>query len=144
MMAYVERVLNWPVPKTVKSLNTFLGFVSYYRTFIEKFSKLTNEMHGQKKNVKLTWTAVMDRKFKELKEEFSKRPIRAYPNYDGKEPFQLAVDFSAENLGAVLSQVQEDKERMIATAGRKTTTYERNYSSVKGELSALVYGLRKF
>jgi hypothetical protein len=47
-------------------------------------------------------------------------------------------------LSAILSQVQQGKERLIAVASRKTTAYECNYPSYKGELCALVMGLRKF
>ena len=36
----VEAVLNWPVPKTVYDVRTFLGFVGYYRRFIKGFSKV--------------------------------------------------------------------------------------------------------
>ena len=38
--------------------------------------------------------------------------------------------------------MQEGKERMIAATERKTTQYERNYPSHKGELSAIIYGLK--
>ena len=31
---YVERVVNWPSPTSVKELNTFLGFSGYYITYI--------------------------------------------------------------------------------------------------------------
>jgi hypothetical protein len=141
---YVQRILEWPTPKTIKEMNTFLGFIGYYRTFIIEFARLTNEMNAQRKSTKLTWTPVMERKFVELKAEFAKSPIRAYPRYDGKEPFELTTDFSAENVAAILSQQQDGAERLIAAAGRKTTKFEANYGSVKGELAALVYGLRKY
>ena len=114
---YVEKIVKWPVPRTVKELNTFLGFVGYYRSFIEDFSRLTNEMNDQKKRKKLDWTTVMAEKFGELKLKFSAKPIRAYPRYDLESPFEVSIDFSAENLGAVLSQVQEGQERMIAGEG---------------------------
>ena len=49
----------------------------------------------------------MDQKFKELKTKFAEKPIRAYPRYGLNEcSFELAVDFSGENLAAVLSQEQ--------------------------------------
>ena len=142
--SYVEKIADWPAPKTIKELNTFLGFCGYYRTFIKDFSMLTNEMNSMKKETKLVWNDVLEEKFKLLKEEFSKMPVRSYPDYSSDEPFQVAVDFSMENVAAVLSQVQDGQERFIAGVGRKTTKYERNYHSCKGELSAIIYALRKF
>ena len=143
--SYVDKIMEWPVPSTRKELNTFLGFTGYYRSFIADYSMLTNEMNSAKTAEKFEWTPTMDRKFTELKKKFAEKPIRAYPDYEEKaEPFQLHVDFSCENVGAVLSQVQDGQERLIGVAGRKTTRYEKNYHSTKGELAAVLYGLRKF
>ena len=142
--SYVEKVLNWPTPTTIKELNTWLGFTSYYRSFIPNFSELTNEMNSMKKETKLVWNEILEEKFKKLKDEFSRMPVRSYPDYHSDEPFQIATDYSAENIAVVLSQVQDGQERFIAAAGRKTTKYERNYHSCKGELAAIVYALRKF
>ena len=38
---YIDKIVNWPKPTTVKQLNTYLGFIGYYRTFIKKFAKWT-------------------------------------------------------------------------------------------------------
>jgi hypothetical protein len=56
----------------------------------------------------------------------------------------LTTDFSQEAIAAIVSQEQEGEEKFIAAAGRKTTKYEANYASVKGELAAVIYALRKF
>ena len=145
---YIEKIVNWPKPTTVKQLNTYLGFIGYYRTFIKKFAKWTKEMNSQRKSLKLHWTETMDENFYKLREEFRKSPIRAYPRYDTNEPFRLTLDFSKDNLAAILSQVQEidgvSAERLIAANGRNCTPYERNYGSTKGELAALIYGLRTY
>ena len=142
--SYVEKIVNWPAPKTVKELNTVLGFLGYYRSFIPKFSELTNSMNAQKKEKTLVWTKEMNESFEALKQEFTKMPVRSYPDYQSEEPFELALDFSAKNVAAILSQKQGGKERFIGAAGRKTTKYEKNYHSCKGELAAIIYGLRKF
>ena len=141
---YVDKITQWPTPKTIKELNTWLGFTSYYRSFLPNYSQLTNEMNSMRKEKQLVWTEEMEKKFKILKQEFSKMPVRSYPDYHSEEPFQLALDFSKDNVAAILSQVQDGQERFLAAAGRKTTKYERNYHSCKGELSAFVFGLRKF
>ena len=141
---YIDRIMEWPTPTTPKELATFLGFVGYYRGFIRQFAELTHEMHAKKKEKVLEWTETMQRDFETLKQEFSKKPIRSYPRYELDEPFQLTTDFSAKALGGVLSQVQEGQERLLGCAARKCTPYERNYPSVKGELSALMYCTRKW
>ena len=142
---YVDRITDWPTPTTQKQLSSFLGFTGYYRSFIKDYSYLTNEMNTMKTQKQFEWTPEMEDKFKKLKAKFAEQPVRAYPDYsDNSEPFQLSVDFSCENLGAVLTQVQDGEERLIGVAGRKTTPYERNYHSTKGELASVLYGLRKF
>ena len=57
--AFIQKVLDWPTPETIKRLSIFLGFTGYYRNYIENYSHLTNEMNAQKKNEKLDWTEVM-------------------------------------------------------------------------------------
>ena len=41
----VEAVRNWPVPTTTTALRSFLGFASYYRRFIHRFSKMAGPLH---------------------------------------------------------------------------------------------------
>ena len=36
----VEAVLNWPIPKTLKDVRSFLGLASYYRRFVKGFSSI--------------------------------------------------------------------------------------------------------
>ena len=142
--SYVEKILNWPEPKTVKELNTLLGFLSYYRSFIPEFSELTAEMMEQKRRKKLSWTEEMTKSLDKLKEKFKSAPIRAVPDFESKEKFILTTDFSGRALSAILSQVQDGQERLICAGGRKATDPETRYASWKGELSAMMYGFRKF
>ena len=141
---YIKRILEWPKPTTVKEMTSFLGFCGYYRMFIPRFSEMTCEMNSQRKNKYLEWSKSMEEDFEKLKDAFKNGDIRAYPDYESEEPFLLTTDFSAKALGAILSQVQNGKERFLGCAGRKTTRYEANYHSMKGELAAVVFGCRKF
>ena len=142
---YVERILQWPVPKTVKQLASFLGFTGYYRSFISQYAQLTTEMNSQKKKKVLEWTPEMDAKFKILKDLFSRKPIRAYPRFGEDEAmFVVTPDWSIDAVGVILEQEQDGQMRFVAAAGRKTTPGERNYPPTKGELSGIIYALRKF
>ena len=143
---YIERIRQWPIPTSVKALTSFLGFVGYYRSFIKQFAQLTAKMNEQRKNKELEWTEEMSKNFHTLKSLFETRPIRSYPRYDIVDtcPFQVTTDWSATAMGAVLSQVQDGQERMIATAARKCSRHEQNYGSVKGELACVIFAVRKW
>ncbi|MCP3664498.1 MAG: hypothetical protein GY696_18745, partial [Gammaproteobacteria bacterium] len=83
-------------------------------------------------------------KLGQLKEKFAAASIWATPRFDMEEPFKLNTDFSSKDISAILSQVQDGQERLIAAVARKTTTAEINYASYKGEMAALIFGCRKF
>ena len=141
---YIERIMEWPSPKTPKELNTLLGFFGYYRQFIPAFASLTAEMNEHKKKQKLEWSSTMEESLKKLKAEFKKEPIRAPPQFENPAPFQLTTDYSSTAIAAILSQQQDGAERLIGAVGRKTTGPEKRYPSWKGELAAIMYGIRKF
>ena len=142
--SYVEKILEWPQPTSTKQLRTFLGFTSYYRSFIQDYSSLTCEMNGIRMGKTFDWTEEMGWKFKELKKRFSEYPLRSYPRYDIKDPFRVTTDWSQKNMAGVLSQVQEGQERFIAAHGRKCSQHEKNYPSTKGELASVMACLRKW
>ena len=52
---YVQKITDWPLPKTGKEVATFLGFARYYQTFVRQYSALTNRLNGIKKVEKFLW-----------------------------------------------------------------------------------------
>ena len=38
----IEAIVNWPVPKNIKELQQFLGFVNYHREHLDNYSKLSS------------------------------------------------------------------------------------------------------
>src|SRR6266571_1052847 len=38
--AKIAGIVNWPVPRTVKQVQAFLGFCNFYRRFIKDFSHI--------------------------------------------------------------------------------------------------------
>lgn len=64
--------------------------------------------------------------------------ILAFPRLD--VPFILDTDASDSGLGAVLSQVQDGKDNVIAYALRALSKAKRNYSTNRKERLFLVWG----
>ena len=141
---YVSKIKDWPPPTTGREMKSFIGFASYYRTFIPNFSRLTADMNTQKNKSKIEWTEEMKTNFNLLKDLFMKKPLRSYPDYStNAQPFEVWPDYSANAIGHVLQQVQEGERKFIAAGGRKTTKGESNYAPTKGELLAIIHSLRK-
>lgn len=69
-------------------------------------------------------------------------PVLPYP--DPASPYLLDTDASAEGLGAVLSQVKDGKEHVVAYYSSKFTGPERNYCVTRKELLAVVRSLDHF
>ena len=142
----VQAVKDWPTPKTVNDLRSFLGFVGYYRKFIQGFSQLArplnsllegtiNTKRANKKQL-LDWGSEQEDAFNILKEACVNAPVLGYPNYE--QPFILHTDASTEGLGAVLYQKDESGQvRAIAYASRSLKKSERNYPAHKLEFLAL-------
>ena len=142
----VEAVAEWPTPKTVYDVRSFLGFVGYYRRFIKDFSKiakpirevitgLENQSKRTAKKTFVEWTEAADFAFEHLKKLCTSTPILAYPDY--KLPFVLHTDSSSEGLDVVLYQKQEGKLRVIAYASRSVSKSESHYPAHKLEFLAL-------
>ena len=52
-----KAIEEFPTAQTVKQLRRFLGIMSYYRRFIQRFSKLAAPLHELlKKNARYEWT----------------------------------------------------------------------------------------
>ena len=40
-----ENMLDWPVTKSVKNIQKFLGLANYYRRFVKEFAKIVRLLH---------------------------------------------------------------------------------------------------
>ena len=149
----VRCVQEWPVPKNIKELQSFLGFCGFYRRFCKDFSKIARPLHdltagqnnhrkGKKSNVKppkFIWEEKHQKAFEELKSLLASAPVLAYA--DPQKPFIVHTDASSEGLGAVLLQNQDGLERVVAYASRGLNPAERHYAAHKLEFLALKWAV---
>ena len=75
--AKVFAVLDWPIPKSVKEIQSFLGFANFYRKFIKSYSMLTTPLTNltRKTKNKFTWTQQAGEAFKQLQAAFTTAPV---------------------------------------------------------------------
>ena len=65
--AKVSAILDWPTPKSVKEVQSFLGFANFYIKFIMHYSSLTYPLATlTRKAVKFSWSLEADAAFRTL------------------------------------------------------------------------------
>ena len=134
----VLKVQQWPEPENVTEIRQFLGLASYYRRFVRNFAMIARPLTDlTKKESKLVWTDQCKQAFNELKTQLTGPEIMAYPNDSGG--YILDTDASDFAVGAVLSQIQEGQERVVAYASRSLNKAEKNYCVTDKELLAILY-----
>ena len=134
----VVKMVNWPVPSTPTHVRSFLGMAQYYRRFVKNFSDVARPLTDlTKKGMKFKWTEACQTAFSTLKDTLLSPEVMAYPQNDGL--FILDTDASLVAIGAVLSQVQEEVERVVAYGSKTLGKAERNYCTTDRELLAVKY-----
>ena len=135
--AKIETVRSWPAPTCVAEVRSFVGLASYYRRFIAGFAAIAQPLHKlTEKNSTFQWDTACQEAFDTLKQKLITAPILAYP--DPAKQFVLDTDASDQGIGAVLSQVHGEQERVVAYASRSLSRSERNYATTRKELLAVV------
>lgn len=139
----VEAVAQYPVPSNLKQLQRFLGKVGYYRRFIQDYSVKTWPLTRlTRKDAAWRWTEECQRAFEALKDVLVSAPIMGYP--DVHQPFTLVTDASAYGMGAVLSQIQDGAEKVIAYASKTLNAAQRNYTAGEREYLAIVWAVQLY
>ena len=152
-MAPILRLKDTP-PKTVNEVRKLMGFLNYYRRYIENFSRIAKPIYNLVKipetdgkgkststgkqlggNNPVSWTSTHQSALETLIKCLASAPVMAYP--DPRSPYVLHTDASEGGLGAVLYQEQNGVLRVIAYGSRTLTPAEKNYHLHSGKLEFL-------
>ncbi len=91
----VQTIHDWPAPKTVKQVQSFLGFANFYQRFVPRYSKIAHPLiQLTKKDVPWEWSDACNAGFTTLKTAFTsdglwKRTRPATPW--GQSPHKLGM-----------------------------------------------------
>ena len=139
----VEAVGTYPVPQNLTQLRAFLGLANYYRRFISGFARMVQPLTAlTRKDTPFAWSQQCQEAFGSLKIALTTEPVLAYPDFSLE--FILYTDSSSRSLGAVLAQIQNGCEVVIAHSSRVLTAPEKNYSITEKEAVAVLNGIKQF
>eukprot|EP00253_Pinus_taeda_P015904 PITA_15904 len=133
----IKAIMDWPIPKDVMNVRSFMGLARYYRRFVAGFSKVAFPITSlQKKGKLFHWTPDCQKSFEQLKHLLTTAPVLsiADPNKD----YVVCTDASKEGLGGVLMQ----EGRVIAYESRKLKEHEQKYYAYDLELAAVIHALK--
>ncbi|UYV79429.1 K02A2.6-like [Cordylochernes scorpioides] len=126
----IKAVRNFPRPKKVKQVQSFLGMCSYYRKFIKDFSKIADPLTNLiKKSVSFTWTERQEEAFQTLKTALLSPPILGH--FNPNAPTYVHTDASNIGIGATLVQDIGGEEKVISYLSRTLSKAEQNYSTTE-------------
>ena len=139
----IAKVKSWDVPKNVTEVKQFLGLCSYYRRFVKGFSTIAKPLSDlTSKDSDLVWSEKCQEAFESLKQALVSDQLMGFPQDEGL--FILDTDACDVGIGAVLSQMQDGRERVIAYASRSLNKAERNYCVTDKELLAIKHFVEYF
>ena len=134
----VQEVIEWPVPKSVKDVQKFLGLANYYRWFVKDFAKIAKPLHEMtRKENKWSWGERQQKAFEELKERFTMELVLVIPNLD--KEMRVEADTSDFTTGGVLlMKCEDEKWRLVAYISKSLNKAERNYEIHDKEMLAII------
>ncbi|GFW32104.1 retrovirus-related Pol polyprotein from transposon 17.6 [Trichonephila clavipes] len=139
----IKAVRNFPTPKNIHDIRSFLGLCSYFRRFIKGFCYLAEPLQSLlKSGVEFHWGPEEVEAFNSLKKALTSDPVLGM--YDERASTEIHTDASGYGIGAVLVQIQNNIEKVIAYASRTLTKAEKNYSTTERECLAIVWATNKF
>jgi len=138
----IESIQQFPTPKNVKQVRSFLGICNFLRKFIPKMSEIAKPLHDVTKLASFKWKEEQAQAFIDLKNVCSNTPILFHPIKD--LPFIIQTDSSTTGLAAVMYQMEHGQPHLLAFASRLVKGPEANYSITELEMLAIVWSLSKW
>ena len=133
-----DKVVSWPVPRTVNEVEQFLGFMNYHRDFIPHYGAVSAclyERTGGK--AKYSWPPECQEAFESLKKLLLDSPTLGFPRDD--RTFVLDTDASDVEVSGALYQVTSEEDLVpISFGSYNLKAAQRKYCATRKELLAVV------
>jgi len=141
----VAGVCDWPTLENWTDVQAFIGFVNFYRHFIQDFSTIARPLFDLTcSDQAWNWDTKEQEAFEGLKMAVTTAPVLISPQ--DSEPFRIEADSSDFASGAVLSQrlPGEEKWHPVAFYSKSLSPVERNYEIHDKEMLAIIRALEEW
>jgi len=141
---HIHAIIDFPQPRNVKELQSFLGLTNYFRRFIKDYALKVSCLQALvKKNAKFIFDKQCVQTVEHLKAELTTPPVLCI--YNPLADTELHTDASSHGFGAILLQKQSNNcMAPIAYFSRATTDAEKNYHNYELETLAIVKAVERF
>ena len=133
----VQTIQDWPEPRKVKDVQSFLGFANFYGCFISNYSAIVIPLTWlTRKGIPWNFTDATQKSFQALKSAFTSAPVLTHWVPD--KPIIVETNASDYALGAILS-IQTDSSEIhpMAFHSRTFSAPELNYDTHDKQLLAI-------
>ena len=133
----IKTIQDWPEPRKVKDVQSFLGFANFYRRFIYNYSSIVIPLTRlTRKSVPWNFSEDCRSAFRDLKKAFTTAPVLTHWMPD--KQIVVETDASDYALAAILSIYTSDGElHPMGFHSRTFNSSELNYDTHDKELLAI-------
>jgi hypothetical protein len=134
----IQAMADWPIPKTIKALQGFLGLTGYYRKFVRDYGKISSPLTALLKKEAFQWTETAEEAFNKLKHAMTITPVLVLPDFT--KTFIIESDASGVGIGVVLMQ----EGRPLAFTSKALSPLHLKMSVYDNEMLVVVHAVTKW
>ncbi len=138
----MKAIMNWQVSRSVKRIQSFIGFANFYWKFIKNFFNLIMSMMALvQKNMFFKWIEKADQDFKKLKTIFISVSILVL--FDHTCTTVMKTDFSDWCIDETLLQLMNNVWRLCVYYSKKNVSVECNCKIYDKEMLIIIQCLKE-
>ena len=134
----VGAVIEWPIPKSINDVQSFLGLTNYYRKFVLNYAKIAQPISDLVRGKTYKWSSTHQQAFENLKQALVTAPVLAHPS--SEKTFTVSTDASKYAVGATLEQYGHP----IAYLSHCLSNTEMNWDTGDQKLLAFIIALKEW